>query len=214
MFVGLRVLTAAACLSLLCGCANHFKVVKVTVPGTEKTPPSEDSKDVGFQYALPEPYLIITNAKFSVAGTPASEAKPGGGNNAPAPPAHVVAPDQPAQPQVTATVVYLPSNEKYAVKVKSGIFGTFKGSLTLQNGWMLTALNQEYDTKGTETMTALAGLLGTALKGPFLAEGAPGKPPDVFLCMYKIDLTSGKLTLRVMTSDTPAQTCTALLGHP
>ncbi|HLH03707.1 MAG TPA: hypothetical protein VKX25_13120 [Bryobacteraceae bacterium] len=216
-------------LTLTCSCANHFKVVAVTThaqplsDGKGFSQPELGNKDVGFQYAIPAPYLVITNAKLSVPGAP-SPPDSGGKPNTTGKPSGAGADtkgldetkDQnPSPPPVTATIIYLPSDEKYAVKVKSGIFGTFKGSLTLQNGWMLTGVNQEYDTKGTETVTAFSGVLGTILKAGGLGFVPEGKAQAPFLCLYKINVTGASVSLQAVSGDgIDARSCQNLLGRP
>ena len=69
---------------------------------------------------------------------------------------------------------YLPDfSEEYAVRVRTG-FGVANVSMTLENGWNLTSINQQLDSKTAENITAVADLLKAAAPGGLLrAQAAP-----------------------------------------
>jgi len=86
--------------------------------------------------------------------------------------------------------------------VSGSSIGTFKGSLQLQNGWMLTGLNEESDAKIAETLTAASGLLSNIFGAAGLGAAAPKAkgmetpakgpiPPFVYLFAIELPAKSG-----------------------
>jgi hypothetical protein len=67
--------------------------------------------------------------------------------------------------QKTASIIWLPNtSQEYAIQIKSG-FGTVESSITLENDWRLTSLNEKRDPKIAEKVTAVFNALapfGTA----------------------------------------------------
>lgn len=85
---------------------------------------------------------------------------------------------------IKSQIVYLPDkSQEYVVRQNVGI-GSSDLSLTLENGWNLTALGHKLDTKVPETLTALAGLakLGAAADIP------PGtkSTPSAKIGLYRV----------------------------
>lgn len=72
---------------------------------------------------------------------------------------------------VSITLEYLPDfSEEYSIHVRTGI-GTNKTQVTLKDGWNLTQLNVEVDSKVAENLTALAKVLDAVPKlGPTAAD--------------------------------------------
>lgn len=102
-----------------------------------KDNPRDD--DCGFRYYLPKPYLLVSHKREA-------ETNPNTGSTV-----------ERVTPEVK--IIYLPDvQERYSVTIKSGVLRSFKGNLPLTDGWMLTQINQKYDTKMTETMQAFASL--------------------------------------------------------
>ena len=61
--------------------------------------------------------------------------------------------------QVASNIIYLPNTkDEYVVEVKPG-WGTVDGTVTLDGGWNLTTLGAKLDSKGPETITAVAGAI-------------------------------------------------------
>jgi hypothetical protein len=209
-------------------CLAHYEVRYVD----NKDPKSKSME--GFRYSLPAPYLIVTNMKFSVltgshaaasaessnptdaskTKTPADSAKPKpkkqaghGESNTPQNPTGSK-PEEALQ-EVSATLLWLPDpDQTYAINVKGGTLGTFNGTLSLNDGWMVTGVNQSGDTKTVETLTALSGLIGglltPAAKVPKKVEGQQVTTTinirEPFLYIFKIDTKENKL-IKVLSDD-------------
>lgn len=96
--------------------------------------------DNGIRYYRPKPYLKVVPAEVS-AGKDGTRVE--------------------AQ-LVTISLEYLPDfSEEYAIDVRPG-FGVANVSLTLEDGWNLTEINQELDSQTDETIDAAANLLRAA----------------------------------------------------
>lgn len=128
-----------------------------------------DSPD-GIPYYSPQPYLLVS---------------------------HVVDPKTKTIVS-TARVFYLPDPaQKHFILVKKGS-GTFEGSIHLEDGWRLTAINQKSDTKTAETIEAISSipktLLSTAGKTytPRFEEEEQ-RPSIQPFHLYKIDLQHNRL---------------------
>lgn len=87
--------------------------------------------------------------------------------------------EPPKSAKKTLSVVYLPGFEKeIAVEPTEGL-GTAKYSLSFKDGWMLSSVNGEVDSKVPETITATAGLvesIGSALPGILTILSGAGVP--------------------------------------
>jgi hypothetical protein len=187
------------------GCAGHF-VVKPTTP---------DSAISGFRYYLPAPYLLVTNTKLVEEGPATSKQQPTSSGGSPengstpdgshakseqmggtSPSAQSIAP-------VTVALIWLPDTERpYSITSSGGAIGTFKGGFQLTNGWMLTNVSEESDAKVAETLTAVSGLIGSALSpGAAKPKSTEGEttPSQPFFYLFKIDLSKRELT-RIDTS--------------
>lgn len=102
--------------------------------------------DKGIRYYRPKPYLKIAPFVNAVTGEASTS-------------------------QVAIDLVYMPDfAEEYAIHVRSG-FGVNNTSITLDQGWNLTALNVELDSQTDENLTALGSLVGS-LPGAALSKGA------------------------------------------
>lgn len=116
------------------GCVPRVKVRKNPGPG-----------DTGIRYYRPKPYLLLT---------------PGGGS------VQVVEEEGKKTTTTTASdefvniqLQYLPDfSEEYAIEVKTGL-GKADVSLKLEDGWNLTAINQNLDSQTDENIAATAELL-------------------------------------------------------
>ena len=98
-------------------------------------------------------------------------------------------------------LLWLPDlDEEYVVQQSGNSIGTFKGSLQLQNGWMLTGLNEESDAKVAETLTAASGLLSNIFGAAGLGKPAAARtetaeaptkgPIPPFVYLFAIELPS------------------------
>lgn len=115
-----------------------------------------DDKDTsdGVHFCQPRPYLLVSNQ-------PQKNDKGDVQSNA-----------------FSSQIIWLPDYSRcYVVKIKPG-WGTVDGSVKLQNGWMLDTLGSKMDSKSTETITALTGLVSTAAK-------FADQPPQG---LYRIDI--------------------------
>lgn len=108
----------------------------------------------GIRYYRPKPYLFLQpagDAQSTEAPKATKSVDPAGG-------------------LYKLTLEYLPDfAEEYALRVRPGL-GTAKVELKLENGWNLTSVNQDLDTKTAENVGALTNLIKEG--APFLA-GAP-----------------------------------------
>ncbi|MFN6127952.1 MAG: hypothetical protein ACK6DC_21650 [Planctomycetota bacterium] len=95
--------------------------------------------DTGIRYYRPKPYLLVTSVSQTVlneSGKPVRE----------------VVDDRFVQIELQ----YLPDfSEEYSIDVRSG-FGIADVSLTLEDGWNLTAINQKLDSQTDENVRAMA----------------------------------------------------------
>jgi hypothetical protein len=187
------------CAALLTGCAT-VEIKPIT------TGQADDPTINGARFFQPSPYLLVTATQVDPNSTP----QPGGDAAAPgAPPA----PDKPAPakaavPTSTMQIIWLPNMTKpYVINVKPG-WGTVNGSFTLDNGWNLTSVGSQLDSKIPETITAVSGLL-TAAAGT--AGGAAVHPALKTLIppgLYRIefDPTTGLVSnLALVTTPPPPQ---------
>jgi hypothetical protein len=78
-----------------------------------------------------------------------------------------------------SSIIFLPDLEHpWLINFVSG-WGSAKGSATVTDGWNLTAFNQEFDSKGPETITAL---VGAAKLGMGAAAPEPGESSAIQEC--------------------------------
>jgi hypothetical protein len=115
--------------------------------------------DNGIRYYRPKPYLKVVPAEVA-AGKDATRVD---------------------VQLVTISLEYLPDfSEEYAIDVRPG-FGVANVSLTLEDGWNLTEINQELDSQTDETIDAAANLLRAASGFVTTADGkqAPQSSFDV-----------------------------------
>ena len=165
---------ACAVLSCLCfaGCAR-VEVYKTT-DLVNGRPKSGAVR--GVRFYQPAPYLKVTTV--------------------------VEAKDGASKTTLNYEIVYLPNyEEEYVFDAKEG-WGTVKSSIALQNGWMLTNIGAESDSKGPETITAFAGLLKEAAAIGTLVNTnkAEGIPPGLYRikwnpCSEKMELDRVELTV-------------------
>ncbi|HTO08714.1 MAG TPA: hypothetical protein VMR86_16830 [Myxococcota bacterium] len=71
-------------------------------------------------------------------------------------------------------IVYLPDKNEEWVAIPHRGLGTAKSTVDLQDGWNLTSLNSETDSKVPETIEALTGVAKLAIPGAAAAQ--PGGP--------------------------------------
>lgn len=178
-------------LALMPACApQHFIVTKAT----------PESKE-GFRYFLPQPYLLITN--MTVASTSTTVGTPGGGSVGTTTPkmrgdTATGGPKDSLPPLsvVTMQVIWLPDRSREYVVTTDGAGGSFSGALQLANGWMLTGVNQQSDSKTAETLQALSGMFGTVFSaaglGTATARFQQGPAPAAvrpvpFLLLFRIN---------------------------
>jgi hypothetical protein len=65
----------------------------------------------------------------------------------------------------TFSIVYLPNRgQEYAVQAKPGLTGAVTFSMQLKDGWQLTALNANVDTKTSELISGIASAAANAPK--------------------------------------------------
>jgi len=122
--------------ALLAGCS----------PGIDVRPNPLPS-DKGIRYYRPTPYLLVEPA------SPEAGGKDGSSKGAAL---------DPRGKLFKVSLQYLPDfGEEYAVKVRAGL-GTSKVKLTLENGWNLTSVDQDLDSKASENITAVTNLLKAA----------------------------------------------------
>ncbi|MFM7169022.1 MAG: hypothetical protein ACKO3T_27610 [Planctomycetaceae bacterium] len=117
-------------LSLFLGCTPGIRVIKN---------PGDDDK--GVRYYRPKPYLMVTSAQITkeTSGVKTTETDPR---------------------SVIIEVKYLPDfSEEYSINTTPGL-GSANVKLTLTEGWNLTEVNQDLDSKVQETLQAAATLAG------------------------------------------------------
>ena len=130
--VSLHVAVALAVLSLT-GCPP--RVVVKQNPGP---------RDQGVRYYRPKPYLLVTPYQFEQVVD------------------RTILLGPPSDQYVTIGLQYLPDfGEEYSIHVRTGL-GTADVELQLEDGWNLTAINQDLDSQFDENISAVADLLGAA----------------------------------------------------
>ena len=81
------------------------------------------------------------------------------------------------------TLVLPNMTEEYVVRVRPGI-GAVKTSVNLTDGWNLSSVGAEVDSKVPETITALTGVAGMIMKAA--VGGEPAEKPALKPGLYKI----------------------------
>ena len=150
-----------------------------------KTDGSIDTENEVIPYYLPKPYLLVTkNMTEAQAEAEADKQKKGtdpkqpgqgqaGGGQRTLATERAAGSDAAAPPRspYALRIVYLPDlHNRYGLKVTLGT-GSFEGSFTLKDGWMLTDLNGKSDNQLDEAILATAELAKSL--GSIAAAGAP-----------------------------------------
>lgn len=120
--------------------------------------------DTGIRYYRPKPYLLVTPAGqtlLSDSGKPIREVID--------------------ERYVQIELQYLPDfSEEYSIDVRSG-FGIADVSITLEDGWNLTSINQKLDSQTDENVRAMAevvrGAAGLTNPGERITNPDATKPP-------------------------------------
>jgi len=82
-------------------------------------------------------------------------------------------------------IVYLPNKrQRYVAQIKPG-WGTVDGSVKLVNGWMLESVGAKMDSKGPETIAAIAGLIKESAA---LAGMNEDERREAIVGLYRIDI--------------------------
>ena len=119
-------------LAIVCGCNPRVSVVQNPGPMNR-----------GIRYYRPKPYLLIAPAGTTseIAGNVSKRVT------------------EPSDQFVSIQLQYLPDfNEEYAINVRSGL-GTADVSITLEDGWNLTEINQKLDSQFDENLSAVAEVM-------------------------------------------------------
>ncbi len=123
--------------------------------------PAPGPQDTGIRYYRPKPYLLVEPAREVVTNT-----------------TRKIVSESTSDQHVQISLEYLPDfSEEYSIHVKSGL-GSADVSVTLDQGWNLTALNQNLDSQFDENVKAFAEL-AEAVSGfvPTDQGGTSGAPP-------------------------------------
>lgn len=100
--------------------------------------PNPGPTDTGVRYYRPKPYLKVEPAEVAIDRN-AKKFAPG---------------------IVRLSLVYLPDfSEEYSIDVRTG-FGTADVGIELEDGWNLTAINQDLDSQTDENIEAIGKLIG------------------------------------------------------
>jgi hypothetical protein len=178
IFMRLRAPLCLGVLILLTGCAG------VTVTPLDANGKVAKDQGAGLRYYMPRPYLLVVQLPATATKTDSSngdngqvemDAVPSGDKSKTNTDAAASSPSSApisdtsfmaATPQYQVKLVYLPDLEHpMAMSSSTGLFGTSTMTPTLQDGWMLTSLNANADSKMSETLTALASIAGSVAGG-------------------------------------------------
>jgi hypothetical protein len=87
-----------------------------------------------------------------------------------------------------ATMVTLPDkSEEYAITMSAGV-GAVKATPTLHDGWRLDSLSTDVDSKASENLTAIAGLIKSVAPNGISGRTAVRQPAaDTCSGFYRID---------------------------
>lgn len=134
-------------------------------PGV-RVKPNPDPDDKGIRYYRPKPYLFIAPAtlpKESVKATKPDKSS-----------TEVTTEGGLTDQYVSIELQMLPDySEEYSIRVTAGT-GTANVKITLEDGWNLTGLDQDLDSKFNENIKAFADLIKTVAPNGIL--GAPSTP--------------------------------------
>jgi hypothetical protein len=144
----LVLMAAIAVLAMPTGCTPRVRVVANPTPHQK-----------GIRYYRPKPYLLVSSgvAEMTVSDKEKTTTTR-------------MVPDSKV---VNIQLVYMPDfEEEYAIDVRTG-FGTADVSITLEDGWNLTAINQKLDSQTDENLKGVAELLGAigSLPAPTAQKG-------------------------------------------
>lgn len=157
---------------LLVGCASTVKVGRLTA--------GQPWQETGIPYYLPKPYLLITKnftpvlpAAVTSSNTPAST---------PSPKKETSTNDMTESTTGTNVLdkfsyqlIYLPdTNQMYSVKITRGL-GSSSNSINLLNGWTLTSINMQNDSKTAELVQGVSGSFKDLVTAATSAGGAIAK---------------------------------------
>lgn len=179
----------------LTGCGSTITVKKI----------SDDDK--GIPYYLPKPYLLITQGfsatEYKEKVTENKNEKSDGSVTTKTVKEQVPVTTQSDQVAYSMKIIYLPDlRAKYGIAFNPGA-GKSDSNFALENGWKLTSLTENTDTKVAETITATAALataltpMLTAIKTADISVTAqelieftkvPEKAPEYSICIYEMVL--------------------------
>lgn len=104
----------------------------------------------GIRYYRPKPYLLVTSGQAAVITNQAEKT--------------VTTTTEPDKRFVNIQLQYLPDfEEEYALDVRTG-FGTADVGIKLEDGWNLTEINQDLDSKTSDNISAVSDLIGSIAK--------------------------------------------------
>jgi len=157
----LRTLLVVVCITVVAGCIPTVRVTKN--PG---------DCDKGVRYYRPKPYLMVTAA---------GQTQTTGGTTT------VTPTDQ----YVNLDIKYLPDfSEEYTINVNPGL-GVANVTISLQDGWNLTSINQNLDSKFADNLNAVANVLGKVAPGGLVKtsdEGPPGLKERISVAARNVPL--------------------------
>jgi hypothetical protein len=172
-----------------------FVICLSCAPQIEVVPLSKEAKERnagnGIPYYLPKPYLLVTrNFEYIYTHEDVVPDNTGSTSHDSTTTTTTVKPNDPPTGDVFSyQIIYLPdTSEKYGIKISRGT-GTFKGKISIENGWKFLGINLETDSKTAETIKGIgqaakdiAPLLLTkkdfVLEGISFGEDEPGKKDD------------------------------------
>ena len=138
------VITAVAGLAVVVGTVVQVGCASVKV----KRVPAHDANVEGLRFYRPRPYLLVSDEPEQGTTAKGATAKPAMGGIAG------------ATSTLHFSIVWLPDlSQEYVIQASAGM-GTVTFNPTLENGWKLTALNANVDSKTAELLTA-AGTMVT-----------------------------------------------------
>ena len=179
----------------LTGCGSSVSVRKM------------DDSSTGIPYYLPKPYLLITSGLSATVYQPKiteeTTEKPDGSKTTTTTTEKVPVRSSANGAAYSMEIIYLPDlRDKYGIKINPG-FGKSETKVTLENGWKLTSLAENTDTKVPETITATAGLVSAVGSLPFkgLTIGEPAvattEAIEYSICIYELVLDNGNMRFDV-----------------
>lgn len=187
-----RIIRYAALIShiLLLGACAQVHVTPLEANGKPKADAQE-----GVRYYLPKPYLLVAEVPVESASSSTDLTKDAQGKiteqkstikqNDPSGPDNMTG----GPPSSTGNtsfgmftkqygikLIYLPDySQPMAIHGSPGLFGSSQMKPTLQDGWMLTALDATGDSKVSDTLSAVASIIGSIKGGGSLPSGTSAK---------------------------------------